>query len=239
MGRALLGRFDTRFFALHIALAFVVISVIAIPMSPALFTDQAASSGSVITSGTWNQLMTTLYLHNIPTPPSFDTNAQAPLRLSPDAPTATTLYRYSKNLAPTATGRWVDRGGSGVNETNLSLTSYWQSSPAMVPQVLNGTASWIYFACLDQATVGRGRFTAYIRVLQTDSTYRNLANVTINNNNWNTCASWVQRTLSWTINTTLAVGERIEIKVVVSNLAVAPMRWGYDTTSLQSRITLP
>ncbi len=75
---------------------------------------------------TWNYFQyMLLYLHNYPTPPVGDTDAQADLPLSYAIPTATVLYDYDANLAPGA-GRLIQQSVGDVNETDLDYYQNWR-----------------------------------------------------------------------------------------------------------------
>ncbi|MFC1908556.1 hypothetical protein ACFLXD_01610 [Chloroflexota bacterium] len=75
---------------------------------------------------TWNYFRyMPLYLHNYPTPPVGDTDAQANLPLSYVVPTATVLYDYDTDLAAGA-GRMIQQSVADVNETNLAEYQNWR-----------------------------------------------------------------------------------------------------------------
>jgi hypothetical protein len=68
----------------------------------------------------------TYYLHNNPTPPIANTNAQANLAMDETVPTATTLYNYDKNKDSTV-GRTIQQGSGGATETDLGNMQNWRT----------------------------------------------------------------------------------------------------------------
>ena len=69
---------------------------------------------------------TTFYLHNIPTPPTGDTNSQVVLQIDTSSPTAVTLYNYDINRDSLA-GLFIAQGGVGAGETDPGKHQVWRS----------------------------------------------------------------------------------------------------------------
>ncbi|MCJ7605554.1 MAG: hypothetical protein MUO19_05915 [Dehalococcoidales bacterium] len=68
-----------------------------------------------------------LYLHNNPTPPAADTNAQANLPMNYDIPTATVLYDYDQDLGGhIGPGRLIEPSAASPLETNLDDYQDWR-----------------------------------------------------------------------------------------------------------------
>ena len=75
---------------------------------------------------TWNYFRyTLLYLHNYPTPPVGDTDAQADLPLSYTIPTATVLYNYDADN-DAFPGRTVKKDSADVTQTDLTKYQNWR-----------------------------------------------------------------------------------------------------------------
>ena len=99
-------------------------------LSPAVHI--AANNLAIVSTAdgvkTWNYFRyILLYLHNNPTPPTGDTNAQADLPLNYVIPSATVLYDYDADLGGHAgPGRLIELSGGSADESNLDDYQNWQ-----------------------------------------------------------------------------------------------------------------
>lgn len=90
----------------------------------------------------------TFYLHNNPTPPTGDTNAQADLPLTSTAPTAAVLPNYAADLDGNTgvTGRFLDKTSAGLNELDLQKHQTWLTDPVGSDLVLIGDSQLAIWA---------------------------------------------------------------------------------------------
>ena len=182
----------------------------------------------------------TYYLHNNPTPPVGNTNAQANLPLNTSAPTANTLFNYDQNRDAVA-GLRILRGGSGAGETNLTRYQNWRTGTLGSALTINGTVNFTFWSAIEN---GAQNVTGHVRVFLrhfNGSTYTEICNGAITQANWQGGSTGaVQRTVSFNCSSyTIPAGQRLEVKIVVGNSAGANMLFAYDTTSFPSRLILP
>jgi len=81
----------------------------------------------------------TYYLHNNPTPPVGDTDAQADLPLDEDGPDAETFYNYDQNYDPNP-GRRVEESDGGPDGLELKEYQNWLTDPYTEDIHFQGTA---------------------------------------------------------------------------------------------------
>lgn len=205
----------------------------------ALFSDQEQVAATTATSSTFSA--TTYYLHNNPTPPTGNTIAQANLSMNVTVPSATTLYNYDTNHDG-APGRLIARGGSGAGETTLARYQNWRGPTAgLLGQAINGTVTvefWSGMPGFVQGTAGVVR--VFLRdVDSVTGIALEIANATVSLADWQAGSSgWVKRSASFSVNTLLLVGHRLEVKLLVGAGAADDMMFAYDTTLYRSRVRL-
>jgi len=206
--------------------------------SQALFTDTAAVGGNTFTSGTWR----TYWLHNNPTPPVGNTNRQADLPMNNSSPTAATLYNYDAN-ADAFPGRLIDKGGIGAGETDIVKYQNWRTAVLTSSLNINGAVTVPFWSAMkDFGPAKAGSVTIYLRNFNPGSgTYTEIANTTVTAADWqNGSGTWVSRTATINVaNHTLAIGRRLEVKIIVGSAAADNMWFAYDTTAYPTRVALP
>jgi len=108
----------------------------------------------------------TYYLHNNPTPPVGDTNAQANLSMNDVQPTADTLYNYDKNYdwRNPRPGRRVEESSGGPDGLELKEYQNWRSAPYSSETHLKGTVVINLFIAPDGFNFDNdGSFRVYLR----------------------------------------------------------------------------
>lgn len=205
----------------------------------ALFTDTETDPAKFSTAASF---ITTYYLHDNPTPPTADQNAQANLTLNANAPTAATLFNYDVNR-DAAAGLQILKGGSGPDETTLSRYQNWRTGVLSSPRIINGTVTVTFWSGIKNfATSTAGEVNAYLRDFNpTNSTYAEIANTTLTVANWqDDSGTWVSKTLNIAVsNYTVPAGHRLGLKFIVGSGAGNDMWFAYDTTVYPSRFTIP
>jgi hypothetical protein len=221
-----------------------MVAVLAYPGSGhealALLTDAEGADASVTTSASF--AATTYYLHNAPTPPTGDTNAQANLTMDATAPSASVLFNYDQNQ-DAVTGRVVVKGGSGATEATLSKYQNWRGPTAGVfGQAISGTVTVEFWCGVKSFTPGvAGDVRVFLRDVNTLlGTTSEIGNVTVAAADWQGGVNgWLKKTASIAVNTTLLLGHRLEVKLEVGSGAADDMWFAYDTSVYRSRVRLP
>jgi hypothetical protein len=205
-----------------------------------LLTDAEGAAASVSTAASFTA--TTYYLHNAPTPPTGDTNAQANLTMDTTAPTASVLFNYDQDQ-DAVPGRLIVTGGSGAGETTLSKYQNWRGPTAgLLGQTINGTVTVEFWCGLKSFMPGAaGDVRVFLRDVNTLlGTTSEIGNTTVTAADWQGGVNgWVKKTATLTVNTTLLVGHRLELKLEVGSGAADDMWFAYDTTVYRSRVRLP
>jgi hypothetical protein len=205
----------------------------------ALFTDSEQAAATTAAASTFTA--TTYYLHNNPTPPVGNTNAQANLSMNTTGPSATVLYNYDANQ-DSAAGRLIARGGTGAGETNLARYQNWRGPTAgLSGQSINGTVTvefWSGMPGFVQSAAGEVR--VFLRDVDSlTGLTAEIANATVSAADWQAGASgWVKRSASFSVNRLLLVGHRLEVKLLVGSGAADDMMFAYDTSLYRSRLRL-
>lgn len=116
----------------------------------------------------WLQVPTTsdtltYYLHNNPTPPTGDTDAQPDLTMDEVQPTASTLYNYDQNYDGNV-GRRIEESEGGPDGLELKEYQNWLTAPYGSDTHLQGTALMNLYVAPDGFNYeNEGAFTAYLR----------------------------------------------------------------------------
>jgi hypothetical protein len=206
----------------------------------ALFADTEQVAATSSTAASFSN--TTYWLHNNPTPPSGNTNMQADLVMNTTAPTATTLFNYDADQDSSA-GRLVLRGGSGAGETDLSQYQNWRGPTApLLGQSINGAVTVEFWSGMRDFTGGTaGDVRVFLRNFDTVlGLTTEIANTTIASADWQGGSTgWVKKIATFNVNTTLLVGHKLEVKLIVGGGAADDMWLAYDTTIYRSRVRLP
>ena len=209
--------------------------------SLALLTDSENDPGTFSTASTF-ALPTTDYLHNNPTPPTGNTNSQANLSMDATAPTAATLRNYDQDRDSSA-GLVLDKGGSGVGETDLRKYQNWRTAALTSARTIDGTVTLDFWSAIKDFGLGRrGVVTAFLRDFNpSTSAYTTIGSGTLDVANWQGgSGTWVNKSLTFSVSSyTVAVGRRIELKLIVDNSADDRMWFAYDTTVYPSKLTIP
>lgn len=185
---------------------------------------------------------TTYYLHNNPTPPVGDTNAQANLAMDASAPTAATLFNYDADN-DAAAGRLILRGGAGATESAPTLYQNWRGPAAgLLGQSINGTVIAEFWSGVTNFTPGvPGEVTIFLRDRNTVTGLTSeIGSATVSAADWQGGSSaWVKRTATFNVNVTLLVGHQLELKLIVGAGSGSDLWFAYDTTLYRSRVRLP
>jgi len=228
-------------FGVAVALAIGSLAGAAGPRTAlAVFGDSEAASATLTTAASFSA--TTYYLHNNPSPPVGNTNAQANLAMNTTAPSATALFNYDADQ-DAAPGRLVLRGGSGASESTLTRYQNWLGPTApLLGQSINGTITVEFWSSVANFTPGvPGEVTVFLR--DNDSVLglsTEIASATVSAADWQAGSSgWVKRTVTFNVNVLLLVGRRLEVKLIVPASSGADMWLAYDTTLYRSRVRLP
>lgn len=209
------------------------------PGALGLITDAEQVESTTAASSSFGG--TTYYLHNNPTPPTGSTNAQANLSMSTAAPSATTLFDYDANQ-DSSPGRTIARGGSGGGEATLASYQNWRGPIAgVLGQTINGTVLVEFWSGMPSFAQGSaGEVTIFLRdVDSVTGITAEIASATVSAADWQAGVNgWVKRSVAFTVNRTLLVGHRLEVKLIVGSGAASDMRFAYDTTLYPSRVRL-
>jgi hypothetical protein len=221
----------------------LLVGAVRAPAVLGLFADVESVPAAFATAASFTG--TIYYLHNNPTPPVANTNAQANLAMNATAPSATTLFNYDANF-DSAPGRLIARGGSGAGEADLAKHQRWRGPTLPSGTNINGTVTVEFWSGIEAFTPGTaGQIDVYLRawdpLLGLIST--ELGNASVAAADWQGGASaWVKRTASIAVSsTTLAclTGCQLEVKIEVGATAADDMWIAYDTTLYRSRVRLP
>lgn len=206
----------------------------------AVFGDGEAVSATLATAASFSA--TTYYLHNNPTPPVGDTNAQANLAMNATTPSAASLFNYDLDH-DAAPGRLVLRGGSGPGESTLTRYQDWRGPTAgLFGQSINGTVTVEFWSGVANFTPGvAGEVTVFLRIHDTVlGLGTEIASQTVSAADWQGgSTAWVKRTVTFNVNVTLLVGHQLELKLIVPAGSGADMWLAYDTTLYRARVRLP
>lgn len=183
---------------------------------------------------------TTYYLHNNPTPPSGDTNAQTALPLDTTAPTQATLYNYDQER-DSDDGVMIAKGGSGPGESTATLVQTWRTSALTSDLTIDGTVTFNIWSGIKSFTTGKkGRINIYLRHYD-GSGYTEICNTDFTDNTWQDgTGDWIEKEITFSCSSyTIDASDYLEIELVVHNSAGDDMWFAYDTTSYNSKIVLP
>jgi hypothetical protein len=140
----------------------------------------------------WLQMPTgsgtlTYYLHNNPTPPIGDTDAQANLPMDNVQPTAEDLYNYDQNFDSNP-GRRVEESIGGPDGLELKEYVNWRTAPYGSDTYFTGTVIVNLYVAPDGFNYdNEGEFTVYLRDYDPASgTYAEIASQTylVDENQW-------------------------------------------------------
>lgn len=206
----------------------------------AVFGDSEAVPATLATAASFSA--TTYYLHNNPSPPVGNTNAQANLAMNATAPSAATLFNYDANH-DAAPGRLVLRGGGGASESTLTHYQNWRGPTApLFGQSINGTITVEFWSGVANFTPGvPGEVTVFLRNHDTLlGLSSEISSTTVSAADWQAgSTAWVKRTVTFNVSVVLLVGHQLEVKLIVPASSGADMWLAYDTTLYRSRVRLP
>lgn len=229
-----------------IVLAVVVLAVgvgagSAVTRSLALFTASANVTLPTLSAGFWsNAAAATWFLHNNPSPPVGNTTSQVNLTMTANAPTATTLYNYSTNVAGTQ-GRLLMESGRSLTDTDPTHYVNWRSP------VLASATTWSTSQTVTLWTASKG-FTKnknedlfiYLRDYNpATGTYREIGQKEVSQGNWQQgSATWIKTTASGFGTTTVAAGHQVEVRLMLDVASNIDLWVAYDTTAYPSSLDL-
>ena len=105
----------------------------------------------------------TYYLHNNPTPPTGDTDAQADLEMDEDEPAGTAFYNYDQNYDSNP-GRRIEESDGGPDGLELKEYQNWLTDPYSEDTHFQGTVITNLFIAPDGFNFDNdGEFTMYLR----------------------------------------------------------------------------
>jgi len=105
----------------------------------------------------------TYYMHNNPTPPTADTDAQADLTMDEDNPTAETFYNYDQNW-DSDPGRRIEESDGGPDGLELKEYQNWLTEPYSEDTHFQGSVVINLYIAPDGFNFDNdGEFTVYLR----------------------------------------------------------------------------
>ena len=105
----------------------------------------------------------TLYLHNNPTPPTADTDAQHPLPMDTTQGTATTLYNYDEDIDGEA-GLFLPKSEERSSESDPTKYQEWRTASLASNYNIDGIIQGgLWFGMKDFSTDKTGIYRIYIR----------------------------------------------------------------------------
>ncbi len=176
------------------------------------------------------------YLHNRLTPPSGDTSTQKDLDMDSTAPTGSTLYNYSTNK-DSDQGRYVGKDGAVSTTNSEKMVNWVWEIPATT--TYSGSAQVTLWIAMKDFTNDKN---AGVRVLlrhkgsKTTGSGTSFGDVTQTHNG---TGGWEQMTFDVPVNTTIAGGQWLELKVIVTSGSDDPIYVAFDTTSYPSSLDMP
>ena len=205
--------------------------------------DTGAYQSLVNLSYTEPTYTTFYYLHNNPTPPVGDTNAQAVLPINVTGPTATgDLFNYDINYDSDA-GRILQKTQLGLSENKLQKHQVWRSGYLINNLPLVGdVAVDLWAAIKDFGQAKTGIVTAYLRDYNSGTgAFTEIGHASVYAGDWqNGSSTWVKRSIVVPeLNYTVPAGNELELFVIVEKDSADDMWFAYDTTSYPSVIKLP
>jgi hypothetical protein len=221
----------------------MLLGAVRAPVALALFSDTETVPATFAAAASFTG--TIYYLHNNPTPPTANTNAQTNLSMNATAPTAATLFNYDANRDSSA-GLLILRGGSGAAESDLTQYQNWRGPTLPLGTNISGTVTIEFWSGMKSFTPGvAGQVDVYLRVFDPllGIVSTELGSASVSAADWQGGASaWVKRIASIPVaSTTLncLTGCRLEIKLEVGASAADDMWLAYDTRLYRSRVRLP
>lgn len=202
--------------------------------------DTAAHQSLVNLSYQEPTYTTFYYLHNSPTPPTGDTNAQSPLPMDATASTSTTLYNYDQNYDADP-GRTLQKTTLGVSTSQLQKHQVWRSGALGSALAIIGDVKidlWAAIANYDQAKTGI--VTVYLRDYDGVG-HQEIGRASAYADDWQDgSTTWVGRSIIVPeLDYTVPTGNEVEIFMVVENLADSAMWFAYDTTTYPTVLKIP
>ncbi|MDQ3915675.1 MAG: hypothetical protein M3323_10165, partial [Actinomycetota bacterium] len=183
-----------------------------------------------------------LYLHNYPTPPSGNTPAGRSLPMSETSPAATTLYQYSTDHFAGRSGRYVHTGSTDPAEGNLLYMVNWVYE---VPEdmVLSGDALGGIWIGQKDGCNRTGTFHLFLRAksdrISDSGTLLASGAGTIPVFGGSPPCGFGLSGVTLPVDTTLAAGTFLELKLTVSDGDRDAGMVAYDTTTYASYLDLP
>lgn len=188
------------------------------------FTLSAAGSG------------TTLFLHNNPSPPTGDTTVIRDLGMDTTAPTSSTLFNFSTDEDGDP-GRYIKEGGT-VTTTTKNKMANWVFELTETA-TYNGTARATFWVAMSDFNNSE---SAEIRVLVRHKDSSNNGNGTTLGDTTFThvgTGGWEPVVLDFPVNTTIAAGEWLELKVIVNNAGTGAIYVAYEATGYPASLVMP
>ncbi len=206
------------------------------PTTPA--TDCTTSVPDPTPTASAGFTKTTYYLHNLATP--ANSTAQVVLDMTKSAPTTTTLYNYSTDVATGSSGRTLTTGGTFASGTAAGRGD-WRYPVGK--KAFSGTATLsLWVAPPVAATASDVNLTAYVYTwVKSGSSYTATAIATIPlTASPFTCTGFQKVSGVSAAFTQAQLANNSEVGVRIVNTGTAPVRLAYDVTGLYpANLVLP
>ena len=192
------------------------------------------------TIGFSTSLTTSFFWHNDPTPPTGDTPSHEVLLMDELDSTETTLHNYDTDR-DTAAGLLILKGGSGVNESDLTKSQVWRTDPVVAELELESEITIDCWSAIQNFQLGSGgAVTIFLRDRDSFGNYTEIDNGTITDPDWQAgTADFVQKTITIPAPLfTVQPGHEMVIKLIVPSSSSSNIWLAYDTTSYQSALKI-
>ena len=179
-------------------------------------------------------LLWPFYWHNDPTPPTGDTASHSILQMNNSQPTYTgdlSNYDTDRDAFP---GLVIEKGGSGVNETDPEQHQVWRAGPLTEPLVSKGSVFIDFWAGTENfQDKKKGTITVFLRDRNATGDYTEIGSGTISNINWQGgTTTFVKSTITVPdINYIVPEGHYLEAKLIVPPDSSGHMWFAYDTVT--------
>jgi type II secretory pathway pseudopilin PulG len=187
----------------------------------------------------------TLNLHNNPTPPTGNTNAQKNLTMDINPVSAATLYQYSRNHYNTIyPGRFIDKSDSSDSQGDSKLMANWVYQVPKNTKFNGEVVLKLWVAAKDLRCDKGFTIRTFLRTKNSEGadsgTELTSADLAVSAPGGTEPCNFREVTLPMTLtNVTVATNKFIELKVTIRNTSDDAALIAYDTTSFNSTLTLP
>jgi signal peptidase I len=218
-----------------VGMALVLLGTAAAP-ALAAFGDTTVNAGNSFASGSWAGL--TLYLHNLPSPPTGDTASHLILPMDPTPASAATLYNYDTNrdMVP---GLFVANGGSHSGPKIDPVTEQTWDYVVSAKTDFSGTGSltlWLAAANFDPTVAGKVSAVLYL-CDATGSACSAIGTGGVSASPISPSGTWTGYTMGMgSVAFGAGPGEILRLEIITSS--VSGLNVAYDTTSYPAVLVL-